>query len=609
MATRAPVKVVKRKADVSYTVGFDHVQSHLFHVELRIAKPAKQQLVSLPVWIAGSYLVREFSGQLQSLSATQGRSACVVHQRSKNEWVVSTNAGAALTLRYAVYAFDASVRTAYLDQTRGFFNPTSLCLRVAGHTHAPLQLVINKPAPPSLAAWRVSTALLPQQLDAKGFGSYVAANYDELADSPVTLGDCWRGQFKLRGVVHQFVVTGMGSGANPGFDTKRLLADTKRICEAEMALWHGSGAKATALPFDRYVFMLHASGNGYGGLEHQHSTALICQRADLPRLTTNGAVPSVPPTAHDGYTQLLGLISHEYFHTWNVKRMRPAELASINYDRENYTELLWFFEGFTSYFDDLLVQRAGLISRDAYLELLTKTINQVAQTPGRLVQSVAQSSFDAWVKYYRINENTPNATVSYYTKGALVALCLDLSLRSVGSTLDQLMRALWTHTNGGPMREQDVVSVLKKMGHADLARQLLSWVHSTHELPVAALLAQFGVQLSASAATTAQQLGVRVQETNGLRISHVQRGSAAEAAGLASGDEWLAVAVNGQTWRVNKLADVLTWVPESGQMQALVNRDGQVLTLALQWPTHLPTQLVQLRVRDQALLRAWLDVA
>ncbi|UFS56219.1 peptidase M61 [Comamonadaceae bacterium M7527] len=608
MATRAPVKLAQSKADVSYTVGVDHVESHLFHVELRIAKPARQQLLSLPVWIAGSYLVREFSGQLQSLSATQGRSGCVVHQRSKNEWMVSTKAGAPLTVRYAVYAFDASVRTAYLDQTRGFFNPTSLCLRVA-QTHAPLQLTINKPAKAGLAAWRVSTALLPQQLDGKGFGRYVAANYDELADTPVTMGDFWRGQFKLRGVVHQFVVTGMGGSANPGFDTKRLLADTKRICEAQMALWHGTGARATALPFDRYVFMLHASGSGYGGLEHKHSTALICQRADLPRLTTNGAAPSVPPTAQDGYTQLLGLISHEYFHTWNVKRMRPAELASINYDRENYTELLWFFEGFTSYFDDLLVQRAGLFSRDTYLELLTKTINQVAQTPGRLVQSVAQSSFDAWVKYYRINENTPNATVSYYTKGALVALCLDLCLRSAGSTLDQLMRRLWVDTGGGPMREQDVVSALKQMGHADLARQLLSWVHSTNELPVAALLAQFGVQQSTSAATTAQQLGVRVQETNGLRISHVQRGSAAEAAGLASGDEWLAIAVNGQTWRVNKLADVLAWLPESGEMQALVNRDGQVLTLALQWPAQKPLQPVQLRVVDEALLKTWLSVS
>lgn len=606
MATRAPVKL--GKAGVSYTVSYDQVESHLFQVELRIAQPAKQQLLSLPVWIAGSYLVREFSGQLQSLSAVQGRSACVVRQRSKNEWVVSTNGSSTLTVRYAVYAFDASVRTAYLDQTRGFFNPTSLCLRVAGQTDAPQQLAISKPAQTSLAAWRVSTALMPQHIDAKGFGSYVAANYDELADSPVTLGDFWRGQFKLRGVTHQFVVTGMGNSADPGFDTKRLLADTKRICEAEMALWHGTGAGATALPFDRYVFMLHASGNGYGGLEHQHSTALICQRTDLPSVSLSGAVPSVPPTALDGYTQLLGLISHEYFHTWNVKRMRPAELASINYDRENYTELLWFFEGFTSYFDDLLVHRAGLISRDAYLELLTKTMNQVAQSPGRLVQSVAQSSFDAWVKYYRINENTPNATVSYYTKGALVALCLDLSLRSAGSTLDQLMRTLWTRTNGGPMREQDVVGALKQMGHADLARQLLSWVHSTDELPVAALLAAFGVQQSASAATSAQQLGVRVSETNGLRISHVQRGSAAEMAGLASGDEWLAVTVNGQTWRVNKLADVLAWVPASGEVQALVNRDGQVLTVALQWPTQSAAQLVKLRVADESLLKTWLSV-
>ncbi|MDP4609045.1 MAG: peptidase M61 [Burkholderiaceae bacterium] len=594
-------------ASITHTIGFDHAQNHLFTVALRIAKPAKQQVLSLPVWIAGSYLVREFSGQLQDLSATQGRVACAVRQRSKNEWVVSTNGTSALQVRFAVYAFDASVRTAYLDLTRGFFNPTSLCLRVAGQTDTLQQLVITKPAQSALDSWRVSTALPATRTDHKGFGSYTAANYDELADSPVTLGDFWRGQFTLRGVVHAFVVTGMGNQAQPGFDTQRLLSDTKRICETEMALWHGTGQQATPLPFDRYVFMLHASGTGYGGLEHQYSTALICQRADLPKQHPSGSMPASPPASGDGYTQLLGLISHEYFHTWNVKRLRPHELASINYDRENYTELLWFFEGFTSYFDDLVLQRAGLITRDTYLELVAKTINQVAQTPGRLVQSVAQASFDAWVKYYRIHENTPNATVSYYTKGALVALCLDLSLRNAGSNLDELMRALWLRTSGGPMRERDVVQALGEMGHAALAQQLLTWVHSTQDLPVASLLQAVGVTCADVAATTAQQLGVRVNEHNGLRITHVQRGSAMETAGFASGDEWLAVTVHGSTWRVHKLADVQAWVPASGSLQAMVNRDAQVLTLTLQWPQDArSTKPIKLSTTNAKLLTHWL---
>ena len=597
---------------VTHTVGFSQVENHLFEVQLRITKPAKQQLLSLPVWIAGSYLIREFSGQLQGLEASQGRSACPVKQRSKNEWVVSTNASTPLVVRFAVYAFDASVRTAFLDQTRGFFNPTSLCLRVAGQTGTTQRLVITKPAQAHCSTWRVSTALKPVAVDARGYGSYTAANYDMLADSPVTLGDFWRGQFTLRGVPHQFVVTGMGSATQAGFDHKRLMADTKRICETEMALWHGASAKATPLPFDRYVFMLHASGNGYGGLEHQFSTALICPRAHLPQLDTANPTamsPGSPISASDGYTQLLGLISHEYFHTWNVKRMRPSELATIHYDSENYTELLWFFEGFTSYYDDLMLQRAGIISRDTYLELIAKTMNQVAQTPGRLVQSVAQASFDAWVKYYRINENTPNATVSYYTKGSLVALCLDLSLRSASdshTTLDDLMRSLWVITTGGPMRERDITAALVQLGYPDIAKQLQVWVHSTSALPVASLLSAFGVKQHRTTPTTAQYLGMRVAQTNGLRISHVQRGSAAETAGFASGDEWLAITVGGQTWRVMALDEVTTWLAQCAEVQALVNRDGQIITLDLHMPVTPAAQLHTLHTVDATLLKHWL---
>ena len=279
--------------------------------------------------------------------------------------------------------------------------------------------------------------------------------------------------------------------------------------------------------------MLAAVAEGYGGLEHRHSTALICKRADLPRL---GQSTTGEPS--DGYTTLLGLISHEYFHTWNVKRLRPAEFTRYDYARENYTELLWFFEGFTSYYDDLLLRRAGLIDNLHYLKLLSKTINQVAQTPGAKVQSAAQASFDAWVKYYRQDENTPNATVSYYTKGALVALCLDLSLRKQGKTsLDAVMRALWQRCAGGPMTENDLLAVVTDLSGPALAKKLSNWVHGTDNLPLKQLLQHHGIRYDKESTSHSDHLGLKLVEQQGLRVKTVLRASPAEDAGFAAGDE------------------------------------------------------------------------
>ncbi|MBM3398208.1 MAG: M61 family metallopeptidase, partial [Betaproteobacteria bacterium] len=434
-----------------YRVEAAHLHAHLFRVVLTIAQPADIQTVSLPVWIPGSYLVREFSKNLQHLKAHQGRRSLPITQQDKCTWTISTKAGQPLVLSYEVYAFDNSVRTAWLDSQRGFFNGTSLCLRVHGQEHVAHQL--HLPEVKGQPTWQVATGLPPVKTNKKGFGLYQAQNYDELVDSPVELGAFWSGSFVACGVPHRFVV----AGALPSFDGERLLADTQKICETAIRFWHGSGrAAGKKAPYQNYLFMLNAVHDGYGGLEHRNSTALICNRSDLPRLTS--------PRTNEGYTTLLGLISHEYFHTWNVKQLRPDGFEHYDYTQENYTRLLWFFEGFTSYYDDILLRRAGLIDDATYIKLLGKTLAQVEQTPGRHVQSVAQASFDAWVKYYRQDENTPNATVSYYTKGSLVALCLDLKLRHEfkreGCTLDHVMRGLWKRCQAGPMREQDLLDEL-----------------------------------------------------------------------------------------------------------------------------------------------------
>ena len=557
------------QAPVHYRIEAAAPHARLFTVTLTVAHPQEQQELSLPVWIPGSYLVREFSKNLQRLSAQQGRRVPLV-QLDKHRWRATCRTDRPLVLTYEVCAYDSSVRTAWLDASRGFFNGTSVCLRVHGQEDAPHALEVASTA--ATAHWSVATGLTPQSIDKRGFGVYAASHYDELVDCPVEMGTFWSGQFTACGVAHRFVV----AGAAPSFDGKRLLADTQKICETAIRFWHGKGKP----PIKNYLFMLNAVHDGYGGLEHRNSTALICGRRDLPR--TGEA------RASDGYTTLLGLISHEYFHTWNVKRLRPAEFFRYDYSQENYTQLLWFFEGFTSYYDDLLLRRAGLIDDANYLKLLAKATNQVLQTPGRSVQTVAQASFDAWVKYYRQDENTPNATVSYYTKGSLVALCLDLTLRREGkTTLDDVMRALWKRCAGGPMTEADLRAELASLAGRSFDNELDQWVHSTAELPLAELLAAHGVALKPEQPQLAQRLGLRVTENHSVQLKTVLRGGPAEKAGMAAGDEWLGLQVQGQGWRIARLEDVAFYAGAATQVTAVVARDGRLLQLPMALPAAL----------------------
>jgi predicted metalloprotease with PDZ domain len=584
-----------RSASVHYRIEAADLHAHLFRVTLTIAQPAAQQRVSLPVWIPGSYLVREFSKNLQKLSARQDARAVALQQLDKCNWQAECVPSSPLVLSYEVYAYDSSVRTAWLDTQRGFFNGTSLCLKVHGQeasVHS-LELVANK----AMAQWEAATGLAPHKVGKRGFGTYLAADYDELVDCPVEMGTFWSAEFKAGGVPHRLVV----AGASEAFDSARLLADVHKICETEIRFWHGRGGAAGRAgkrpPHKTYLFLLNAVDDGYGGLEHRNSTALIASRRDLPRLGE--------ARQSDGYVTLLGLISHEYFHTWNVKHLRPAEFTHYDYTRENYTQLLWFFEGFTSYYDDLLLRRGGLIDDATYIKLLNKTINQVLQTPGREVQAVAQASFGAWVKYYRQDENTANATVSYYTKGALVALCFDLTLRAEGhTTLDEVMRALWQRCKAGPMTEADFAAVLKELGGRAFTREIAAWVHGTRDLPLEELLQPHGIAVLEEPAQLQQRLGVRVTETSGVQVKTVLRGGAAEQAGIAANDEWLGVEVAGAGWRMTKLDDLPLYAGHHKKVTALIARDRRLLRLELNLPAAVTTW--RLVLRDAARAQPWL---
>jgi predicted metalloprotease with PDZ domain len=590
------------QSPITYKIELHDLNAHLFQVTLTIPEPAITQHVSLPVWIPGSYLVREFAKNLQKLNAFQGKKQLDAIQSDKCSWQIDCDSSKPLTISYQVFAHDNSVRTAWLDDSRGFFNGTSLCLRVEGQEDTKHTLDL-KPLT-TKRNWQVATGATPLKVNKQGFGSYSFADYNELVDSPFELGTFWSGNFTTRGVKHRFMV----AGATATFDGAKLLADTQKICETEIAFWHGKSAKP---PFKNYMFMLNAVDDGYGGLEHRNSTALICKRQDLPRL---GAAKQPA-----GYTTLLGLISHEYFHTWNVKRLRPKEFAEFDYSQENYTELLWFFEGFTSYYDDLLLRRAGLIDDAQYLDLLCKTANQVMQTPGRKVQAVAEASFDAWVKYYRPEPNTANVTVSYYTKGALVALCFDLTLRAEGkTTLDDVMRGLWTRCKAGPMSERDFATVLEELGGRSFTKEIKAWVHGTSELPVRELLAQHGVSVSGEPAQLQQRFGLRVAETVGINIKVVLSGGAAEKAGFAAGDEWLGISVgsgsNTQSWRIHKLDDLAQYITDHAtktqKITAIVARDKRLIHLTLNWPSQSAERTWQFKagkeVSSAKQLSAWL---
>ena len=587
---------------IQYRVEISDLQAHLFKVTLTVAEPAAMQKFSLPVWIPGSYLVREFAGHLQGLKAKQGKRTLVagqIEQLDKCSWQIRCTPARPLVVVYEVYANDHSVRTATLGDVRGFFNGTSLCLRVEGQENSAHELDIV--APKAKSNWSLATGLTAHKINKNGFGRYRAADYDELVDSPVEMGAFWCGSFKACGVPHRFVV----AGAAPSFDGAQLLADTQKICEAQIRFWHGSKKP----PFKHYVFMLNAVDDGYGGLEHRNSTALICNRRDLPRLGEK--------KISEGYTTLRGLISHEYFHTWNVKRLRPAEFTRYDYTSENYTRLLWFFEGFTSYYDDLLLRRCGLLDNTGYLKLLNKTINQVMQSPGRLVQSVAEASFDAWVKYYRQDENTPNTTVSYYTKGALVALCFDLALRSPtepneagtsasnSSTLDDVMRTLWARCEGGPMTEDDFSAALLSASGRHFDVELASWVHGKTELPLKELLGRHGLAVFEEPAQLAQRLGLRVTESQGVVVKTVLRYGAAEQAGFAPGDEWLGIEAGKSGWRMNKLDDLLLYADHKNKLHALVARDKRLLRLPLSLPTSVTTW--RLAIQDSTQVNQWLN--
>lgn len=516
-------------------------REHLFEIHCTVDAPDPAgQVFRLPSWIRGSYLVRDFAKHIVDLGADGDGQNLAVERIDKRSIRVRP-CGGALTLRYRVYAFDASVRKAYLDLARGFFNGSSLFYCPTGLESAGFEVALERPDDPDCGAWRVATTLRAVDVDAEGFGRYAAADYEELIDHPVEMGRFQRHDFDVDGIPHALVLAGR---CEP--DAARVVRDLARICHVEREMFGQEPARGA--DFGQYLFLTNVVGNGYGGLEHRNSTALICARSDFPRLGD-------PATSRD-YRGFLGLCSHEYFHLWNVKRITAQRFAESDLGTEAYTRDLWHYEGVTSYYDDLFLLRAGIVDAPTYLDIVAESATRVERAPGARVQTLADASFDAWIKYYQPDENSPNAGVSYYVKGSLAALCLDLTLRlNSASTLDDVLRAAWARwgRDGRPVPEGGLEALAQEISGLDLLAFFDRALRSTEPLPLAELLDAFGVRAERRAACGDKDAGGRTQaqplrtwlglqlRAGDTRVAHVLSGSPAARAGVHAGDQILAL--------------------------------------------------------------------
>ncbi len=531
------------RVPIRYRIAAIDPRAHLFEVTCTVEDPdGDGQRLRLPTWIPGSYLIREFARHFAEVRAQSNGRSIAIAKEAKDVWRATPCAGP-LSVTAIVYAYDLSVRAAYLDRTRGFFNGAAVFLCPEGRENDRCEVEIVAPGDTE-SPWRVATALPRAGAAPYGFGAYRAASYDELIDHPVEMADFSLATFTAGGAPHDIAVSGRHRG-----DLARIARDLARICQSQCDLF--AGAPVGRAPFDRYVFLVNVVGEGHGGLEHRSSTSLLCKRDELPQ-------PGATAVSND-YRNLLGLASHEYFHSWNVKRIKPASFVPYDLSREAYTRQLWAFEGFTSYYDDLMLVRSGVIDAKSYLELVGRTVTNVLRTPGREMQSVADSSFDAWIKYYRQDENTPNAVVSYYAKGALIGLALDLTLRRHGRSLDDLMRLLW-HRYGRPgigVAEGAIATLASEIAGAELYDFFARYVDGTEDPPIAQLLRDVGVSLHRRAAEGANDRGGAPGKTDDQRprcwigaklapgaeakLAHVFSGGPAHEAGLAANDVVIAV--------------------------------------------------------------------
>jgi predicted metalloprotease with PDZ domain len=566
-----------------YRIAVKDALAHLIEVRVTVKAPDPDgQVFRIPAWIPGSYMIRDYARNVVAIRAESDGVDVALAKLDKSSWqAVATTRP--LTLILDVYAYDSSVRGAHLDNTHWYFNGPCVFPVVAGQEDSACELEIDEPGGKYAQQWRVATSMRRKSAEQYGFGSFIADNYDELIDHPVEVGVLTIGEFEVLGIPHAIAIRG-----RTHCDMARLCQDLKVLCEKQHEFL------GTPVGLDRYLFLLHAPGQGYGGLEHRWSSSLVCARDCLPRKGEGEVSP--------GYRTFLGLASHEYFHLWNVKRLKPRVFEPFDLSQEVHTELLWVFEGITSYYDDLMLLRSGLIGEKSYLELLGRTMTRVARGAGSKRQSVADSSYDAWTKFYKQDENAANAIVSYYAKGSLIALALDLKLRQEtagATTLDDVMRVCWERwgDTGDGMPERGLEAVAAEVSGLDLEDFFDACVRGTGELPLVSLLRTHGVALEYRASagaddkggsaksddkTLAVWLGASlVAKADESVFVSVSNGGPAEKAGVAPGDK--AVALDGLRLTAKNLQTRLQRIRDKDVFDLHVFRGDELLALKIRF--------------------------
>lgn len=575
----------RTQIEILYQVAMPQPQSHLFEVTLQVKGWRSPFLdLKMPVWTPGSYLVREYARHVQDF-AVEGRTWQKV---TKNHWQVEMADLSDITLRYRVFANDLSVRTNHLDTTHGYFNGAALFFYLPEFENNPIHVSVIPPHP----SWQVATPLPVVSVGGQAH-TCLANDFDTLVDSPFEIGAHQRYDFEVRGKSHQLAVWGQGN-----MEPDRLIADTKKLIEVEADLFGG-------LPYDSYLFLLHLSAQGYGGLEHKDACTL-----NYPRLGFR---------SEDRYQRFMQLVAHEFFHLWNVKRIRPKALEVFDYERENYTPSLWFSEGTTSYYDLMIPLRAGIYGAKGFLQGLSKEITRFMTTPGRTVQPLSESSFDAWIKLYRRDANSDNNQISYYLKGEMVSLLLDLLIRSRhdnGRSLDDVMRQMWQQfgvSETGFTPEQ-LEAVITSVAEVDLTDFFQRFLHSTEELPFNEYLEPFGLRLQPEdIASKPPYLGLTAKSENGRDIvKFVEMGSPAAAAGIDPDDELLAI--DGLRVRAEQLGDRLKDYSPNAQINLTCFHQDELknYTVTLTEPRPSTYQLVLVPTptsQQQANLKGWLGAS
>jgi predicted metalloprotease with PDZ domain len=572
------------KPTIYYVVAMPQPETHLFEVTLKITDcPSPTVDLKMPVWTPGSYLVREYAKNLQNFAAFAGNTPLPWQKLSKNHWQIDTVGISEITVHYSIFANELTVRTNHLDTTHGYFNGAALFLRVGGWEGLPFQVTIVPP----YSEWYVTTSLPPVKESANTFW---AEDFDTLVDSPFEIGCHQLYEFEVFGKPHELAIWGQGN-----FQPQRMIGDFLKIIEVEAQIFGG-------LPYNRYVFLLHLSGQAYGGLEHKNCCSLIYQRFGF--------------RVQDKYDRFLQLVAHEFFHLWNVKRIRPQALEVFDYDQENYTSSLWFCEGTTSYYDLLIPLRAGIYDGRSYLHHLSKEITRYETTPGRKVQPLSESSFDAWIKLYRPDANSGNCQISYYLKGEMISLLLDLLIRvrhNNQRSLDDVMLKMWQQFGQQEIgyTPEQLQAVIASVAGMDMTYFFSRYLGTTEDLPFNEYLEPFGLQLVAEVEDN-PFLGIKISTEYGREIiKFVEAGSPAQAAGIDPGDELLAI--NGIRVGVNQLGERLRDYQPKNMIQVTVFHQDELrtypITLAAPQPHKFHLESVEQPTRTQVEnLAGWLGV-